>query len=138
MKKLETQSTVLLKHHLKALKLPTMTAELAKVLRQTARLKDVAAALRVAETRAELKTTRARLTRSAARFSALETRCAAEVSRKAGQACQSGQPASATLAARLDSRGGVVYNPQGWTGWANDCGDRQEDSGLRRDTGSSR
>ena len=27
MKKLETKSTVLLKHHLKALKLPTMTAE---------------------------------------------------------------------------------------------------------------
>ena len=31
MKKLETQSTVLLSHHLKALKLPTMTAECEKV-----------------------------------------------------------------------------------------------------------
>ena len=31
MKKLETKSTVLLKHHLKALKLPTMTAECEKV-----------------------------------------------------------------------------------------------------------
>src|SRR6202008_942197 len=31
MKKLETQSTVLLKHHLKALKLPTMTSECEKV-----------------------------------------------------------------------------------------------------------
>ena len=31
MKKLETKSTVLLSHHLKALKLPTMTAECQKV-----------------------------------------------------------------------------------------------------------
>ena len=31
MKKLESKSTVLLKHHLKALKLPTMTAECEKV-----------------------------------------------------------------------------------------------------------
>ena len=31
MKKLETKSTVLLKHHLKALKLPTMTAECEEV-----------------------------------------------------------------------------------------------------------
>ena len=31
MKKIETRSTVLLKHHLKALKLPTMTAECEKV-----------------------------------------------------------------------------------------------------------
>jgi DNA replication protein DnaC len=37
MKKLETQSTVLLKHHLKALKLPTMTAECEKVAARCAR-----------------------------------------------------------------------------------------------------
>ena len=36
MKKLETTSTVLLKHHLKALKLPTMTAECEKVARRCA------------------------------------------------------------------------------------------------------
>jgi DNA replication protein DnaC len=36
MKKLETKSTVLLKHHLKALKLPTMTAECEKVARRCA------------------------------------------------------------------------------------------------------
>ena len=37
MKKLETTSTVLLKHHLKALKLPTMTAECEKVSARCAR-----------------------------------------------------------------------------------------------------
>jgi DNA replication protein DnaC len=37
MKKLETTSTVLLKHHLKALKLPTMTAECEKVAARCAR-----------------------------------------------------------------------------------------------------
>jgi DNA replication protein DnaC len=37
MKKLETQSTVLLRHHLKALKLPTMTAECEKVAARCAR-----------------------------------------------------------------------------------------------------
>jgi DNA replication protein DnaC len=37
MKKLETKSTVLLKHHLKALKLPTMTAECEKVAGRCAR-----------------------------------------------------------------------------------------------------
>ena len=37
MKKLETKSTVLLKHHLKALKLPTMTAECEKVAARCAR-----------------------------------------------------------------------------------------------------
>ena len=37
MKKLETQSTVLLKHHLKALKLPTMTAECEKVAARCAK-----------------------------------------------------------------------------------------------------
>jgi DNA replication protein DnaC len=37
MKKLETTSTVLLKHHLKALKLPTMTAECEKVAGRCAR-----------------------------------------------------------------------------------------------------
>ena len=31
MKRIETKSTVLLKHHLKALRLPTMTAECEKV-----------------------------------------------------------------------------------------------------------
>jgi DNA replication protein DnaC len=36
MKKLETKSTVLLKHHLKALKLPTMTTECEKVARRCA------------------------------------------------------------------------------------------------------
>jgi DNA replication protein DnaC len=36
MKKLETKSLVLLRHHLKALKLPTMTAECEKVARQCA------------------------------------------------------------------------------------------------------
>src|SRR6516165_5718784 len=37
MKKLEAKSTVLLKHHLKALKLPTMTAECEKVAARCAR-----------------------------------------------------------------------------------------------------
>ena len=37
MKKLETQSTVLLKHHLKALKLPTMTAECENVAARCAK-----------------------------------------------------------------------------------------------------
>ena len=37
MKKLETKSTVLLKHHLKALKLPTMTAECEKVAARCAK-----------------------------------------------------------------------------------------------------
>ena len=37
MKKLETVSTVLLKHHLKALKLPTMVAECEKVAARCAR-----------------------------------------------------------------------------------------------------
>ncbi len=37
MKKIETKSTVLLKHHLKALKLPTMTAECEKVAARCAR-----------------------------------------------------------------------------------------------------
>ena len=37
MKKLATQSAVLLKHHLKALKLPTMTAECEKVAARCAR-----------------------------------------------------------------------------------------------------
>ena len=37
MKKLETKSTVLLKHHLKALKLPTMTAECEKAAARCAR-----------------------------------------------------------------------------------------------------
>ena len=37
MKKLETRSTVLLKHHLKALKLPTMTAECEKVAARCAK-----------------------------------------------------------------------------------------------------
>src|SRR5512135_797575 len=37
MKKLATQSTVLLKHHLKALKLPTMTAECEKVAARCAK-----------------------------------------------------------------------------------------------------
>ena len=37
MKKLETKSTVLLKHHLKALKLPTMAAECEKVAARCAR-----------------------------------------------------------------------------------------------------
>ncbi len=37
MKKLETRSTVLLKHHLEALKLPTMTAECEKVAARCAR-----------------------------------------------------------------------------------------------------
>src|SRR5512135_2474819 len=37
MKKLETTSTVLLKHHLKALKLPTMTAECEKVAARCAK-----------------------------------------------------------------------------------------------------
>ena len=37
MKKLETKSTVLLKHHLKALKLPTMTAECEKAASRCAR-----------------------------------------------------------------------------------------------------
>ena len=36
MRKTETKSTVLLKHHLKALKLPTMTAECEKVARHCA------------------------------------------------------------------------------------------------------
>ncbi len=36
MKKTETKSTVLLKHHLKALRLPTMTAECEKVARRCA------------------------------------------------------------------------------------------------------
>src|SRR5689334_1369055 len=36
MKKLETKSLVLLRHHLKALKLPTVTAECEKVARQCA------------------------------------------------------------------------------------------------------
>src|SRR3954465_12350962 len=36
MKKIETKSTVLLKHHLKALRLPTMTAECEKVARRCA------------------------------------------------------------------------------------------------------
>jgi hypothetical protein len=36
MRKTETKSTVLLKHHLKALKLPTMTAECEKVARRCA------------------------------------------------------------------------------------------------------
>ena len=36
MKKRETKSTVLLKHHLKALRLPTMTAECEKVARRCA------------------------------------------------------------------------------------------------------
>src|SRR4051794_7109008 len=36
MKKVETRSTVLLKHHLKALRLPTMTAECEKVARRCA------------------------------------------------------------------------------------------------------
>ena len=36
MKKVETKSTVLLKHHLKALRLPTMTAECEKVARRCA------------------------------------------------------------------------------------------------------
>jgi DNA replication protein DnaC len=36
MKKIETRSTVLLKHHLKALRLPTMTAECEKVARRCA------------------------------------------------------------------------------------------------------
>ncbi len=37
MKRQETRSTVLLKHHLKALKLPTMTAECEKVAARCAR-----------------------------------------------------------------------------------------------------
>ena len=37
MKKIETRSTVLLKHHLKALKLPTMTAECEKVATRCAK-----------------------------------------------------------------------------------------------------
>src|SRR4051794_41577591 len=37
MKRLETKSAVLLKHHLKALKLPTMTAECEKVAARCAR-----------------------------------------------------------------------------------------------------
>ena len=37
MKKIETQGAVLLKHHLKALKLPTMTAECEKVAARCAR-----------------------------------------------------------------------------------------------------
>src|SRR6478735_9215207 len=37
MKKLETKSTVLLKHHLKALKLPTMTGECEKVAARCAK-----------------------------------------------------------------------------------------------------
>ena len=36
MKKQETKSTVLLKHHLKSLRLPTMTAECEKVARRCA------------------------------------------------------------------------------------------------------
>src|SRR5262245_62622917 len=36
MKKTETKSTVLMKHHLKALRLPTMTAECEKVARRCA------------------------------------------------------------------------------------------------------
>lgn len=36
MNKTETKSTVLLKHHLKALKLPTMTAECEKVAQRAA------------------------------------------------------------------------------------------------------